>query len=86
MEYRLITLSNGHLCLEFEEVDLPKVVGTIVELFGTPAVRKEILCELWAFAGGEFMYYREWDPCLVALSVDSNEVLQNLHSTLRNRL
>ncbi|WP_133485648.1 hypothetical protein [Aliiroseovarius marinus] len=85
MAFKLITLTNGGVSLEFDQSDLPIVVEAITALYGTPVMRKQVLCELWEFGGGELIYYNEWDPCLIAQSEESNEALQNLNSVLGER-
>jgi hypothetical protein len=85
MAFKLITLTNGRVSLDFDQSDLPIVVEAITALYGAPAMRKQVLCELWEFGGGEFIYYNEWDPCLIAQSEESNEAHQNLNSMLRER-
>ncbi|SMR81683.1 hypothetical protein SAMN04488030_2135 [Aliiroseovarius halocynthiae] len=79
MAFRLLTLSNGHLSLEFEDADVATVSKGIKDYFGRPKVQKSILYDLLEFGGGEFIYYHEWDPCLIAQSETGNEVLRALY-------
>jgi len=44
MAFKLITLTNGRVSLDFDQSDLPIVVEAITALYGAPAMRKQVLC------------------------------------------
>ncbi len=84
MTISLLNLDSGSASLEFDDADWPAVKAAIISQFG------EILPqELGAYAyinvefGGEgFIYYDEFDPCLIAPTKKGADMLRLIAASL----
>lgn len=79
MAVTLLTLADGHVSLEFETSDLPRVAAAIRSRFGGFAFRRDIASAECRFGGCSFTFENEWDdPCLISGSAEGDEVLRAL--------
>ena len=79
MTIRLLKLKDGDMSLEFDEGDMDVLVTAIHERFGgIRTVRKLAVHDLVEFGGEQFIYYHEWDPCLISQSPKGVEMLREI--------
>ena len=83
MAVTLLPLSNGHYSLEFEPSDMPSVAAAIRDRYGEPGKCQYPASADYSFGGCHFTFQNEWDdPCLIAGSVEGDEILKALHEAL----
>jgi hypothetical protein len=84
MAVKLLTLSTGHVSLEFEPADLTRVAAAIRDRYGVAATQQfSPFTAKLAFGGCEFTFHDEWDePCLISGSAEGDAILQALCAAL----
>ncbi len=83
MTATLLTLSNGHLSLEFDTSDLPAVREAIRRRYGEPSVERYVTLSVLRFADSSFTFQNDWDdPCLISGSAEGDDILKALHDDL----
>ena len=83
MAVTLLSLSNGLLSLEFETSDISSVAAVIRLLFGEVSSQQIPTATRYTFGGCRFLFQNEWDdPCLIAQSVEGNELLRQIWAKL----
>ena len=80
MSQRLITLPRmGRLALEFESGEEELIGQAITACFGGGAlVAGWALADVIEIGGARLIFYREWDPCLIATDEAGDAVLRRL--------
>jgi hypothetical protein len=79
MAISLLELKDGGVSLEFAEEDVDDLVKAIQERFGEiQTVKKLAAHDLVEFGAEQFIYYYEWDPCLISQSPRGAEMLQEI--------
>lgn len=83
MAFSLADLQTGHLSLEFEEADLPRLIVAIHAMFGTVTQIEHAMAGEVFFAGDRFIHQNEWDECcIISTSSNGNDCLMRLHAEL----
>lgn len=83
MAANLLTLSNGHVSLEFDPADLPIVKAAIEGLFGSIAIKQFPMAADIKFGGADFTYQNEWnDPSLISGTDLGDQHLRRIFSAL----
>jgi hypothetical protein len=83
MAVTLLSLSNGHLSLEFEPSDMTVVASAIRRRFGEPVRKAHVISAEYRFGGASFVFQNEWDdPCLISGSDEGDAILKQLHDAL----
>jgi hypothetical protein len=79
MQIKLLELEGGAVSLEFEAEDLTGLTTAIRERFGViRTIEKAPLYDIIEFGGEKFIYYHEWDPCLISQSVAGAKMLREI--------
>lgn len=75
----LLSLSDGHLSLEFHQRETGFVRGAIYECFGNPEIFPHILSSGVRFGGCRFTHNFEGeDQCLISDTAEGDGILRHL--------
>ena len=70
-------LPSGGVSLEFDEADFQEITAAIRRQFGEIRILEEsALYGDIEFGGEHFVYYHEWDPCLLSQSEKGKSMLR----------
>jgi hypothetical protein len=74
----LLELPSGNVSLEFDAADAGRLSAALAAAGPVRVLERSALHDLVEFEGERFLYYREWDPCLISTSPAGASVLRRL--------
>jgi hypothetical protein len=83
MTISLLDLPSGVVSLEFDAADAARLGAALAAHLGPVHVLEQsALYDLVEFGSERFLYYHEWDPCLISTSAAGAIALRRLCAAL----
>jgi hypothetical protein len=80
----LIELSDGGVSLELADCDPERLAAEAIaaQLGPLATLERAALYDVVELGGERFLYYHEWDPCLISTSPKGARLLRRLYQVL----